>query len=112
MAMFLPSSYPRSRSPWRRASSRAAFTAWVLETSTPIFQVFTGCCALATTAPPSSPTTTPTTLTKFFIHDALDICFLSPDAHCADFRFPILRLRSVHVLDFRLADHLITLSAR
>src|SRR6266542_208978 len=46
MMMFLPSTYPISRKPCRRASSRDAFKDAELETRTPMRQTF-ACCASA-----------------------------------------------------------------
>src|SRR4029077_5344154 len=69
------------RRPCRRASSRDAFNAGELETSTPIFHTFPACSVPAARATDASKsTTTPTTLTMFFIHDVLDI-YWSPPLH-------------------------------
>ncbi len=47
MTMFLPSSYPSSRSPWRNASVRAINAEAGVSSSNPIRGTFAGCCASA-----------------------------------------------------------------
>src|SRR5262249_10330014 len=49
MTMFFPSTYPRSRSPWRNASMRYGFAERGKERRKPIRGTFVGCCASAIT---------------------------------------------------------------
>src|SRR5206468_798424 len=47
MTMFFPSTYPRSRRPWRNASRRVGTLEGKVVLKNPIREIFGGCCASA-----------------------------------------------------------------